>query len=149
MGLEVVLGVRISEVDYMCRGPVQGFKVILHSPNELPDVNGKHFPIPVDKYVQMSIKPNVMVTSKSLKDYSPEKYIFQESSFQFITTSLYNGRRQCYFNSERTLRHMKIYTQQNCYLECIANLTLKFCGCAKSSSPRLVMRILQYVVFTM
>lgn len=31
---------------------------------------------------------------------------------------------------------MKTYTQQNCYLECIANFTLKHCGCVKFSMPR-------------
>lgn len=31
---------------------------------------------------------------------------------------------------------MKTYTQQNCYLECIANFTVEFCGCVKFSMPR-------------
>lgn len=31
---------------------------------------------------------------------------------------------------------MKTYTQQNCYLECIANFSLQVCGCVKFSMPR-------------
>lgn len=72
----MTIGVREADVDYLCRGPVQGFKVILHSPNELPDVKGQHFRIPFDEDVRMSIKPNILVTSKSLKDYSPERCSF-------------------------------------------------------------------------
>lgn len=74
VGLTTILAVMESDVDYVCRGPVQGFKVILHSPNELPDVNGQHFRLPFDESVRMSVKPNVLVTSKSLENYSPERY---------------------------------------------------------------------------
>lgn len=62
-------------MDYVCGGAVQGFKVTLHSPNELPDINGQHFRVPFDEDVRMSIKPNIMITSKSLQNYSPERLI--------------------------------------------------------------------------
>lgn len=65
----------------------------------------------------------------------------------------YLCRRQCYFDSERKLRFLKVYTQRNCELECLANFTLAkwyvkspiilihyilccFSGCVKFSSPR-------------
>lgn len=44
-------------------------------------------------------------------------------------------RRQCFFDTERQLRFFKIYTQRNCELECLANFTVKTCGCAKFSMP--------------
>lgn len=44
-------------------------------------------------------------------------------------------RRQCFFNSERTLHYLKTYTQRNCQLECLANFTLAKCGCVKFSMP--------------
>lgn len=69
----MILGVKTNDMDYACRGTVQGFKVIIHSSHELPDVSGKHFRIPANEEVRMSIKANIMVTSKSLKDYSPER----------------------------------------------------------------------------
>lgn len=31
---------------------------------------------------------------------------------------------------------MKTYTQQNCYLECITNITLQICDCVKFSMQR-------------
>lgn len=111
-----MLLVREADIDYACRGPVQGFKVILHPPNELADISGQHFRVPFDEAVRISIKPNVLVTSTSLNNYSPE-------------------RRQCYFNAERKLRYFKAYTQRNCYLECVANMSLEICGCVRFSIP--------------
>lgn len=46
------------------------------------------------------------------------------------------NRRQCFFNKERFLRYFKVYTQQNCELECLANYTMQQCGCVKFSMPR-------------
>lgn len=46
-------------------------------------------------------------------------------------------RRGCYFNSERYLRLFKQYTEVNCYTECLANYTLKICGCVPFALPRL------------
>lgn len=45
-------------------------------------------------------------------------------------------RRQCFFNEERYLQFFKVYTQQNCELECLTNFTLSQCGCVKFSMPR-------------
>lgn len=49
---------------------------------------------------------------------------------------LSHSSRQCFFNDERYLRYFKVYTQQNCELECLANFTLATCGCVKFSMPR-------------
>lgn len=59
----------------------------------------------------------MMTTSEGLAKYPP-------------------NRRQCYFNNERSLQFFRVYTQNNCELECFANLTLKMCGCVKFSMPR-------------
>lgn len=47
-----------------------------------------------------------------------------------------NFRRRCYFESERKLRFLKVYTQRNCELECLSNATLQSCGCVKFFLPR-------------
>lgn len=39
-GLKVALQLKENDMEYLCRGPVQGFKVMLHTPNELPAVDG-------------------------------------------------------------------------------------------------------------
>jgi hypothetical protein len=44
-------------------------------------------------------------------------------------------RRQCYFSRERELKFFKIYTKANCELECLANLTLRYCNCSLFYTP--------------
>lgn len=42
---------------------------------------------------------------------------------------LLHYRRQCYFPGERYLKYYKIYTANNCKLECLANVTYDMCKC--------------------
>lgn len=100
----------------MCRGPVQGFKILLHTPGEVPQVSKHYFRVPLLQEVLVSVKPNMITTSEGLMSYEP-------------------NRRQCYFNSERQLRFFKVYTQRNCELECLSNFTRIECGCVKFSMP--------------
>lgn len=116
-GLFVLLSLYDQELDYLCRGPVQGFKILLHTPGELPRVSKQYFRVPTLQEVIVAVRPQMMQTSTNLKDYSPI-------------------RRQCFFNNERYLRYFKLYTQANCELECLANHTLRECGCVKFSMPR-------------
>ncbi|KAL7045139.1 hypothetical protein ACKWTF_002156 [Chironomus riparius] len=57
------------------------------------------------------------MTDSSLKKYHPEI-------------------RRCYYENERKLKFFKSYTKAHCDLECLANHTLKACGCTKFSMPR-------------
>ena len=86
-------------------GPVQGFKILLHTPGEIPRVSKQYFRVPLNQEVVVSVKPNMITTSEGLIGYAP-------------------NRRQCYFNDERQLKFFKVYTQSNCELECLANFTL-------------------------
>lgn len=104
-GLNIVLKLTEPDLDYICRGPVQGFKILLHTPGEIPRVSKQYFRVPLRQEVVVSVKPNMITTSEGLADYEPE-------------------RRQCYFNNERNLTFFKVYTQSNCELECLAEFTL-------------------------
>lgn len=104
-GFNIVLKLTEPDLDYICRGPVQGFKIILHTPGEIPRVTKQYFRAPLRQEVVVSVKPNMITTSEGLASYAPE-------------------RRQCYFNDERNLHFFKVYTQNNCELECLANYTL-------------------------
>ncbi|CAD6996199.1 unnamed protein product [Ceratitis capitata] len=106
-----------QEVDYACRGPIQGFKVSLHSPDDVPQVSNQFVRIPMGKEVVIAVKPNMITTSSGIAEYPPQ-------------------RRQCFLENERRLRFFKVYTQSNCVLECLTNLTLAKCGCVKFSMPR-------------
>jgi len=96
---------------------VQGFKILLHTPGEIPRVSKQYFRVPLRQEVVVSVKPNMITTSSGLANYAPE-------------------RRQCYFNDERHLSFFKVYTQSNCELECLTNFTFAECSCVKFSMPR-------------
>ncbi|KAM7363079.1 ripped pocket [Cochliomyia hominivorax] len=116
-GLFVALQSFKQEVDYACRGPIQGFKVLLHSPDDVPLVSKQFVRIPMSKEVSIAVKPNMITTSAGISEYHPH-------------------RRQCFLNCERYLKYFKIYTQNNCELECLTNFTFAKCGCVKFSMPR-------------
>ncbi|XP_067647186.1 pickpocket protein 28 [Eurosta solidaginis] len=115
-GLYIVLNGFEQDFDNLCRGPVQGFKIILHTPGEVAQISKQYFRIPFDQEVLISIKPKIITTSEGLRHYEPH-------------------RRQCYFQKERHLRYFQIYTQSNCELECLSNFTLSRCQCVKFSMP--------------
>lgn len=115
-GLFALLRLYEQDMEYICRGPVQGFKILLHTPGEIPQVSKHYFRVPLLQEVLVSVKPNMITTSEGLRIYEP-------------------NRRQCFFDSERSLRFFKVYTQRNCELECLSNFTKSECGCVKFSLP--------------
>lgn len=116
-GFFIALQGLTKNMDYICRGAVQGFKIQLHSPDDVPRISNQYIRIPFGKEVLLSVKPSMIITSDGISNYTPEG-------------------RQCYFNDERYLKYFKIYTQSNCELECLSNYTLRQCGCVKFSMPR-------------
>ncbi|GJQ86102.1 hypothetical protein Trydic_g15258 [Trypoxylus dichotomus] len=115
-GLSILLRSFIQHQDFVCRGPVQGFKVSLHNPGEIPRVGNQFFRAPLNQEIIVAIKPDMITTSTGLQDYDPH-------------------RRGCYFAKERPLRYFKEYTQQNCDMECQTNITYNLCGCVSFYMP--------------
>ncbi|XP_061379370.1 pickpocket protein 28-like isoform X2 [Danaus plexippus] len=115
-GLNIFLQSKEIDQDFLCRGPVKGFKILLHNPAELPRLSKQYFRAPLSHEVVVAVKPNMMTTSKGLK-------------------SLDSSRRQCYFPTERFLQYFKIYTQANCEIECLSNFTYARCGCVHFGMP--------------
>ncbi|XP_063832891.1 pickpocket protein 28-like isoform X1 [Ostrinia nubilalis] len=115
-GIAFVMKTKEIDQDFLCKGLVQGFKILLHNPAELPRLSQQFFRSPLSKEIVVSIKPKMMTTSEGLRAYSPE-------------------RRQCYFPNERYLRYFKVYTQFNCEMECLANFTNTMCGCVHFGMP--------------
>ncbi|XP_018568328.1 pickpocket protein 28-like [Anoplophora glabripennis] len=116
-GLFLLIKAFKQDLDYICKGPVQGFKVLLHHPAEIPRVSSNYFRVPLNQEVVVSIAPDMMTTSEGLTEYEPH-------------------RRQCYFPKEKYLRFFQYYTQQNCEVECLTNYTLVKCGCVAYHMPR-------------
>ncbi|XP_053685872.1 pickpocket protein 28-like [Sabethes cyaneus] len=117
-GISLNLLLEEADLEYICGGPVQGFKVVLHSPADYPQVSKKFVRVPMNQDVTIAVKPQMTTTTAGLRSYTPE-------------------RRQCFFNRERHLKFFRVYTQDNCELECLANYTLQRCGCVRFSMPRI------------
>lgn len=83
-GLKIVLAVYDANMDFLCRGPPQGFKILLHTPNEMPQVSKVYIKVPIDNEVTVTVKPNMIITSDALKNVSPEKYLINKSNFLFF-----------------------------------------------------------------
>lgn len=115
-GIEIFLRANSSKVDTRCNGQRYGFKMSVTMPGEALRISRNPLQIPIEKDIQIAIKPKWITTSDGLRKYEPHQ-------------------RQCFFQSERRLRFLKMYTQANCEEECLANFTLNECGCVKFSMP--------------
>ncbi|XP_055319315.1 pickpocket protein 28-like [Sitodiplosis mosellana] len=114
---EISLKLDDFDFEYQCRGYDQGFKVILTPPGEALRMSRMSFRVPVSEDTLITIKPKMTITSHALRSYNP-------------------NLRQCVFLEERSLHFFRIYTQNNCNDECLANFTKIQCGCVKFSMPR-------------
>ncbi|XP_039442675.1 pickpocket protein 28-like [Culex pipiens pallens] len=116
-GLNVVIKANVSDMDNLCSNTFQGFRVMLHMPVEYPELNLRSFRMPLEQEVVVSVIPEVVKTSPEVRSYTPE-------------------RRQCYYSKERYLRFFRMYSLENCQMECLTNYTIQRCGCVKYSMPR-------------
>ncbi|XP_055842009.1 pickpocket protein 28-like [Episyrphus balteatus] len=61
-GLFMSLKGNQANQDLLCRGPVQGFKILLNTPGEVPQVSQQFLQIPFNQEVSISIKPKIITT---------------------------------------------------------------------------------------
>ena len=105
-----------SHTDQLCE-EYRGFKILLHHPAETPALANRYLLLSNDVSYKIWIKPDITTTAANLQDYYPH-------------------RRGCFLSNERKLKFYKIYTEENCKLECISNFTISRCGCALYYAPR-------------
>lgn len=60
-GLSIVLGVNSTDLDYLCKGPSQGYRYKLHLPNESPNFDESYEKIPLATDVTVKIKPKMKI----------------------------------------------------------------------------------------
>lgn len=113
----VIMKVLNSDLDYLCGGGVEGYKIAFHLPTELPHVWKKHYHVSAKQAAIFMVAPNQILTAPTLRQRSP-------------------AIRQCYFNAERQLQFFRFYSQYNCESECLANYTLRQCDCVHFAMPR-------------
>uniref|UniRef100_A0A1I8NHK4 Amiloride-sensitive sodium channel n=1 Tax=Musca domestica TaxID=7370 RepID=A0A1I8NHK4_MUSDO len=116
-GFSAIIMDEKKNIDYGCRQAQQGYKLLIHPPDDVPQVSKHYLHIPMSEETTIAVIPNMMTTSEGIEKYSTDK-------------------RQCYMARERQLRFFKVYTENNCELECLTNFTLSQCGCVKFSMPR-------------
>ena len=115
--LRVILKTTDIDLDYVCHGSKQGFKIYIHRPSDVPYMSGKHIFLPIKHDASVSLTATTTKISENLKSYKPQQ-------------------RKCYLENERPLQFFKLYTKNSCYHECLSNYTLKICGCVKFSMAR-------------
>lgn len=115
-GLDINLETRRKDVDHLCSGFNQGFKVTLTVPGEAVTMTRNFFRIALSENVHIMIKPKLIYSSRGVRKYTPQQ-------------------RQCFYSDERKLRFYKAYAQSSCEAECLANFTKIECGCVKFSMP--------------
>ncbi|XP_055590906.1 pickpocket protein 28-like [Uranotaenia lowii] len=116
-GLNILLKTRNIDAEMVCNAPRNGFKVILHSPDEYPSLENFFQRLPLEDSLLFMVQPELILTSEDLRKLPLKS-------------------RHCYFRHERYLRFFKEYNQNNCIQECIANLSQSMCSCIKFSMPR-------------
>lgn len=114
--LEISLDIFEKDFELLCTKKQQGFRVILKVPGDESMINENPIIVPLLEETVITLRPKLTETSTGLRIYDP-------------------NHRKCFFDSERKLRFYKIYTQKNCYAECLANFTKIQCKCAKFSQP--------------
>lgn len=113
--LELVLSSNRQDHELMCSGHIRGFVFFLDTPGDTMEIHNPAFTeLAEDTLVR--VKPNIMTTSKVLRNYKP-------------------NQRGCIFNSERRLRFFQSNTWYNCFTECMSNFTQRQCGCTRFSMP--------------
>ncbi|KAL7013166.1 hypothetical protein ACKWTF_015228 [Chironomus riparius] len=91
---------------------------IIHTSDDLPTFNVRMDFMAFDSgaAIDVIVTPKVIRTDEYLKRLKPIE-------------------RECYFYGEKSLKYFKKYSQKNCEVECLANITMDTCGCVDFNQP--------------
>lgn len=73
-GLKIRLALNESDFDYLCNYGIQGFKVLLHSPADLPRMGSRFTYVPLNSDAVINVDPKMMSASKGLSRYPLNTY---------------------------------------------------------------------------
>ncbi len=71
--LRAWLELSAENLEYLCRGPIQGYTIVLHLPGEIPQVSKHFFLIPLLQEVSVSVEAKIVKTSEGLRQYNHER----------------------------------------------------------------------------
>lgn len=117
-GFEMKVKIPKMENDFLCSDLLEGFKIQIHSANEVPRLKKFFYHIPFDHDVRIAARPEIMQTSASLiQNYSQKQ-------------------RKCIADNENNLTFFNNYTQSNCHLDTLVFETNRICNCVLFWMPR-------------
>lgn len=116
--LFVILKSNDYDIDYLCGGETQGYKIGFHSPVDTPLGTKKFFNLSPNQAALYAIEPKYTKTEPKVREFDPSE-------------------RGCFFSNERELHFYRYYTRANCISECVTNYTMMHCGCVHFSSFRM------------
>lgn len=116
--LTIIMKVNNNDIDYLCGGTVQGFKIGFHSPMDIPRELKKFVQLSPRQAALYVIEPKLTVATNETRDYEAHE-------------------RRCFFSHEHKLRFFQQYTQSNCEMECLSNYSLAQCDCVHFSMLRM------------
>lgn len=90
--------------------PFDMYRVIVHSPQELPFRAGHHFFLGKHDDSEIYVKTEITSINKDLESWTAEQ-------------------RKCFLDGEKKLNFFKIYSKANCEHECLSETILETCGC--------------------
>ena len=92
------------------------FKSELHSPASSPSLEHHGFLLAPGTETYVSVTPKVTLADNSVRKFG-------------------SSVRHCYLENERQLGYFRHYNEDNCLEECLANFTMKKCGCLPHFFP--------------
>ncbi|XP_059047781.1 pickpocket protein 28-like [Achroia grisella] len=106
---------KTNQYDY-CNAGLSGFNIYLQHPADHPQALRHFYVASPGKTTSLAIKFQTTSASADLEKFGVDV-------------------RKCYLHEERVLKYFKIYTPNNCRLECISNYTYETCGCVSFYMP--------------
>lgn len=90
--------------------PLNGFQIFIHNPNEFLTQSSYNTFQGFEHFNIFKILPEINLIADELKSWPIQK-------------------RNCLLHNERKLKHFRIYTKNNCELECLSLAADEACGC--------------------
>ncbi|CAG9858557.1 unnamed protein product [Phyllotreta striolata] len=115
--LEAKLSTYEKDSIITCPTCPKGYKLTISHPLSVPRPKYDYINLPLNYLLTTTVSLDMTSTSKAASKYDPRG-------------------RNCYLSDERKLKFYKIYTQQNCQMECLTNYTLASCNCSSFFMPR-------------
>lgn len=73
-GLKMTMLMNMSDADFVCRGPIQGYKIYVHKAGDTVHISRNYIRLAINQELSISVNPIIITTPDSLRAYSPEKY---------------------------------------------------------------------------